>query len=260
MKQLLQTSALLFLSILITKAQNSNSTISNEAISGIQISVEQDPNHSYYNLYASDPSFEVYASYNTADDFYLAMPLNETDTVDNRYSYHYSDTIFISRASWGEPGYIDTFDHVFLAFRINKDGSFYYGWIEVYGLNAFGCETYVPQLGCIKYQSYYVLEFSKQAVQTTENQQIVAGEGSAKDFLVALKNPQTTTTNFTIYPNPTSNTIAIEGLSNAEEISVIDNKGTEVMKTHSHIIDFTNFSNGLYYIQTGNQSTKVIKQ
>lgn len=260
MKQLFQTTLLLITSFFIAEAQNYNATISNVSISAIQISIEENITHSYYQLYTSDPSFEVYATYNSTEDFYLAMPLNETDTVDHRYSYHYADTIFISRAQYEEPGFIDTFEHVYLAFRVNKDGSYFYGWIEVYAPNIYSCVNYVPEIGCINYASIYALEFTTQAIQTSENEQIIAGKGNAKDFLVPVSAKQFTTPSISVFPNPTTDAVVINGLPEATLISVFDDKGTEVLKTHNNTIDFRNFSNGLYYIQTEEQSLKVIKQ
>ncbi len=74
---------------------------------------------------------------------------------------------------------------------------------------------------------------------------------------------------YSIYPNPTSNVLNIDGLANAKQLTLIDVTGKIIYNTtelneNTLKIDMTNASKGLYFIQvettSGIESFKVVKQ
>jgi hypothetical protein len=71
-------------------------------------------------------------------------------------------------------------------------------------------------------------------------------------------------TPFSIYPNPTSNTLSIKGLNNLEKCSIVNSLGIQIFNVEvnpSTIIDINSFPSGLYFLKLKNQNFKfeVIK-
>jgi hypothetical protein len=72
-------------------------------------------------------------------------------------------------------------------------------------------------------------------------------------------------TELSIFPNPTKNTITVNGLLPNETIQLFDNLGKEVFSIISsssiQTIDLTEFANGIYLLKTENHlNSKIIKQ
>ncbi|MCQ2209013.1 MAG: T9SS type A sorting domain-containing protein [Paludibacteraceae bacterium] len=62
------------------------------------------------------------------------------------------------------------------------------------------------------------------------------------------------------YPNPTSETLHVEGVEEGQQISVFSSEGKLVFVTTSTDIEFSNQPQGIYYLQVGNGIVKVIKK
>ncbi len=64
----------------------------------------------------------------------------------------------------------------------------------------------------------------------------------------------------TIYPNPASDVLNIEGTDNGETICIYNDLGVKVMETWNRTIDISSFSTGIYFVKVQNAVFKVIKQ
>jgi hypothetical protein len=97
------------------------------------------------------------------------------------------------------------------------------------------------------------------------------GTGIVHQFTIGYA--QTTTSvgqenNWDIYPNPTNNSITIEGVSDEEtQLTLQDNLGKIILERKisnsgfiSEIINLEQFENGIYFIKISNSKEKIIKK
>ncbi len=70
----------------------------------------------------------------------------------------------------------------------------------------------------------------------------------------------TTEDKLSVYPNPTSTDqmLNVNGLNDGEEISIVNLIGKEVIKSTSTSIDISSLNSGIYFVQTGNESQKLM--
>lgn len=61
----------------------------------------------------------------------------------------------------------------------------------------------------------------------------------------------------TIYPNPASDVLNIEGTDNGETICIYNDLGVEVMETWNRTIDISSFSTGIYFVKVQNRSLRL---
>ncbi|HPB05966.1 MAG TPA: T9SS type A sorting domain-containing protein [Prolixibacteraceae bacterium] len=67
---------------------------------------------------------------------------------------------------------------------------------------------------------------------------------------------------FSAYPNPTTNTITINGLEKSQDYEVINLQGKVIMRgtadSETISIDLLGQENGIYLIRSGNVSRKIL--
>ena len=64
----------------------------------------------------------------------------------------------------------------------------------------------------------------------------------------------------TIYPNPVSDVLNIEGTDDGETICIYNTFGAKVIETWNRTIDMSSFSTGIYFVKVQTAVFKVIKQ
>ncbi|MBS1646559.1 MAG: T9SS type A sorting domain-containing protein [Bacteroidetes bacterium] len=65
---------------------------------------------------------------------------------------------------------------------------------------------------------------------------------------------------WTLYPNPTAHFIQLMGISTPCEIILRNTLGNEIWKGYSHTIDISSLPNGMYWLQIGSSTKKIIVQ
>ncbi len=67
-----------------------------------------------------------------------------------------------------------------------------------------------------------------------------------------------------VYPNPTKGTVSIDGLQSATPIRILSSRGeivaASVIEPTDNRVDFSQYPAGVYYIQLGDKTLKVLKQ
>ena len=74
---------------------------------------------------------------------------------------------------------------------------------------------------------------------------------------------QTNSFKFNIYPNPTSNYLIIEGLTEKSNLKIYNQEGKLILQKIIYVderIDVTALKSGVYFLQTSNFTTKIIIQ
>ena len=67
-----------------------------------------------------------------------------------------------------------------------------------------------------------------------------------------------------VYPNPTKGTVSIDGLQSATPIRILSSRGelvaATVIEPTDNRVDFSQYPAGVYYIQLGDKTMKILKQ
>jgi hypothetical protein len=84
---------------------------------------------------------------------------------------------------------------------------------------------------------------------------------------IAGLNDQNVSTTYSVYPNPTKNTILVAGLPlslKGEKITLFDISGRKVIEKvitqENEFIDLTSFKSGIYLLNILGESTRIIKE
>ena len=128
------------------------------------------------------------------------------------------------------------------------------------------CDIYINDNGIYEFALYG--DFCLSGCQVGEVRYLtVSSDCSTVNFSRTLSTEEVELTNVAIYPNPTSSTLQIQGITNIETVEIYSILGqkVEVSNQHKTIIDVSSLQSGIYFLKvmdTQNRSAirKFIKK
>lgn len=123
----------------------------------------------------------------------------------------------------------------YAGFKVQFGSNIYYGWIKLSANND---------------KTFTVYEY---AVETTAGKAIAAGDKVGSSSIVSIK-----TNNLTLYPNPVSERLTIDLPEGAEQMTICDITGKEIIsfkaESSMQTIDVSNLTAGTYLLKVRTQS------
>lgn len=95
---------------------------------------------------------------------------------------------------------------------------------------------------------------SKDFGKISNTQKIVFAEGEISSV------EQSSAASVKIYPNPTTESISVDGLSEGQEVKIYSVSGKLAISTNESVINVGNLSNGEYIVVAGQTVAKIIKK
>jgi hypothetical protein len=71
---------------------------------------------------------------------------------------------------------------------------------------------------------------------------------------------ENTPLSISVYPNPTTDILTIEGKEKEGRVNVFDVAGRKVLETTNSVLDFFSFTQGIYFLHIEKQVFKIVKQ
>lgn len=206
------------------------------------------------------------------DDYTLHLPLSDMDVNYSGMTGTYNWTIDNAAGEWTQiltlagqeidkralkqlanGGWIETYTSRGSKDIISKEYDEYGALIRNYSsYDETGYSTY-------EHEIIYAREYDTQGRPTKTTKTVNGSVEYIETYETGSGTKRSEITTLSVYPTVTTGIVHIENPEN-DVVDVYNISGTRLLNVRSKSIDFSGYSNGLYFIKAGNRTAKVVKK